>query len=34
MGFVIYFSVLAAIAVIGILLYNYNKKSIVFAYRL
>ena len=27
MGFVIYFSVLAAIAVIGILLYNYNKKK-------
>ncbi len=27
MGFVIYFGVLAAIAVIGILLYNYNKKK-------
>ena len=27
MGFVIYFSVLAAIAVIGILLYNHNKKK-------
>ena len=27
MGFVIYFSVLAAIAAIGILLYNYNKKK-------
>ncbi len=27
MGFVIYFSVLAAIAAIGILLYNYNNKK-------
>jgi hypothetical protein len=27
MGFIIYFAVLAAIAAIGILLYNYNKKK-------
>ena len=27
MGYVIYFSVIAVIAVIGILLYNYNKKT-------
>ena len=30
MGFVIYFAILAAIAAIGILLYNYNKKNTQF----